>query len=189
MSLAFLGRAATTAFAFVLIATMGAPSAKAGALTRALERSWVAAGAVAIGGYLGARAVQCAQDPSVCPGEQRLRDRVVDGLANAVNASPGYRVGAFSDYMEDTSVSMGYHPPPRGSLAGFPGSVKVPGKLRGAGGKIRPRWDFPDGTFGEWDWQHGEVEVYDKRGRHKGAYDPDTGEKKKPAVPGREAEK
>ncbi|QFI74799.1 hypothetical protein F8237_21750 [Bradyrhizobium betae] len=69
--------------------------------------------------------------------------------------------------MEDTSASMGYEPPPRGSLPGFPGSIKVPGKSRGAGGKIRPRWDFPDGTFGEWDWQHGEVEVYDKRGRHR----------------------
>lgn len=36
-----------------------------------------------------------------------------------------------------------------------------------------------------WDALHGEVEVFNSRGRHLGAIDPITGEMTKPAVPGR----
>ncbi|GHV36624.1 hypothetical protein FACS1894178_8050 [Bacteroidia bacterium] len=47
-----------------------------------------------------------------------------------------------------------------------------------------------DGEIGEWDSQHGEVEVYDKTGKHhKGAYDPETGQKKKEGDPKRKTEK
>ena len=35
----------------------------------------------------------------------------------------------------------------------------------------------------EWDYQHGRVEVYDRRGRHIGEYDPETGAQTKPANP------
>ncbi|WP_343745230.1 CHC2 zinc finger domain-containing protein [Chitinophaga sp.] len=34
---------------------------------------------------------------------------------------------------------------------------------------------IPKGWWGEWDSQHGEIEVYDKQGDHQGAYDPETG--------------
>ncbi len=37
----------------------------------------------------------------------------------------------------------------------------------------------------EWDYTHGDVEVYDRRGRHLGSMDPETGEMTKPAVAGR----
>jgi hypothetical protein len=37
----------------------------------------------------------------------------------------------------------------------------------------------------EWDYLHGEIEVYDGRGRHLGTLDPKTGDPAKPAVPGR----
>ena len=40
----------------------------------------------------------------------------------------------------------------------------------------------------EWDSQHGEVELYDKRGRHICAANPDTGECVKDRVPGRKVE-
>jgi hypothetical protein len=40
----------------------------------------------------------------------------------------------------------------------------------------------------EWDRQHGEVERYDPKGKHKGVYDPETGEKIKDPVPGRRTE-
>ncbi|MCS3727301.1 hypothetical protein [Bradyrhizobium betae] len=92
MLMAYLSRLARIAFVAVSMVALVAPSAKAGALARTLERTWVAAGAVAIGGYLASRAVQCSQDSAKCPGEQRLRDRIVNGLAKAIDANPGYRI-------------------------------------------------------------------------------------------------
>jgi hypothetical protein len=75
-----------------------------------------------------------------------------------------------------------YNPPPK-ELPGFPGSTKVKPKSG------RARWRLPDGNIGEWDSQHGEVEVYDKTGKdHKGAYDPKTGKKKKDGHPKRKTE-
>ncbi len=79
-----------------------------------------------------------------------------------------------------------YIPAPK-DLPGLPGAVKVPGKDRNSAGKLRPRWELPSGDFAEWDSQHGEVEIYDKRGKHKGVVDPKTGAKIKPAVPRRRA--
>ena len=38
----------------------------------------------------------------------------------------------------------------------------------------------------QWDYTHGEIEVFDRHGKHKGAIDPVTGEQTKPAEPGRE---
>jgi hypothetical protein len=37
----------------------------------------------------------------------------------------------------------------------------------------------------EWDHTHGDVEVYDRRGKHLGSMDPETGEMTKPPVKGR----
>lgn len=49
---------------------------------------------------------------------------------------------------------------------------------------------MPNGNIGEWDSQHGELEVYDKTGKvHKGGYDPETGEKKSEPKPGRKTDK
>lgn len=54
-------------------------------------------------------------------------------------------------------------------------------QLKPARGKTRT-----DGErYFEWDHTHGDIEVYDKRGRHLGSMDPLTGEMSKPAVPGR----
>jgi len=48
------------------------------------------------------------------------------------------------------------------------------------------RWRDPNGEYlYEWDPLHGEVEVYDRRGKHRGVADPVTGEIIKPAVKGR----
>jgi hypothetical protein len=73
--------------------------------------------------------------------------------------------------------TVNYNIPPK-VLPGFPGAKKVPRKGR-------PRWKTQDGDILEWDSQHGEVEVYDKRGRHKGVADPNTGQIIKNPVPGR----
>lgn len=48
------------------------------------------------------------------------------------------------------------------------------------------RWRSKDGKrIYTWDGLHGEVEVYNSRGKHLGAVDPTTGELLKPAVRGR----
>jgi len=50
----------------------------------------------------------------------------------------------------------------------------------------RRRWTNAAGDrIFEWDSLHGELEVYNKRGKHLGALDPETGAKIKDAVKGR----
>ncbi|MDR5776638.1 MULTISPECIES: colicin E3/pyocin S6 family cytotoxin, partial [unclassified Caballeronia] len=72
------------------------------------------------------------------------------------------------------------------SLPGFPDAVRVKSKtpVQGGGG-LRKRWKRLNGCICEWDSQHGEVEMYNKRGKHMGAFDPDTGD----AIPGKEADR
>ena len=43
------------------------------------------------------------------------------------------------------------------------------------GGGLRPRWRDAKGNLYEWDYQHGTLEKYNKRGMHLGEYDPLTG--------------
>jgi len=73
-------------------------------------------------------------------------------------------------------------------LKAFPGAESAKGKsqVRGGGGQ-RARWQDKRNIY-EWDYRHGRVEKYDKRGRHLGEYDPTTGAKTKNAVPGRRIE-
>ncbi|MET3659164.1 colicin E3/pyocin S6 family cytotoxin [Sporosarcina psychrophila] len=49
----------------------------------------------------------------------------------------------------------------------------------------RKVWQSDDGRFFTWDSLHGEIEVYNKRGRHIAVLHPQTGEKIKDAVKGR----
>ncbi len=64
-------------------------------------------------------------------------------------------------------------------LPGFPEAKKAQGKTPYAGG-IRQRWTLPKGIILEWDSQHGELEMYDKKGNHLGAFNHNTGEQIKP---------
>jgi hypothetical protein len=41
----------------------------------------------------------------------------------------------------------------------------------------------------DWDYTHGDIEVYDRNGRHLGSMEPTTGEMYKPPVPGRRIDK
>ena len=86
---------------------------------------------------------------------------------------PVYIVVSVSDHK--------YHPAPPG-LAAFPDAIKADRKtsVKGGGG-LRKRWKTRKGLIFEWDSQHGTVEMYDKRGRHLGEYDPATGAQTKPA--------
>jgi hypothetical protein len=90
-----------------------------------------------------------------------------------------FLTGDTDPHKESLFAIDAYYPPPK-ELLGFPGSVKDKTQTG------RARWKLPNGDIGEWDSQHGEVEVYDKTGKkHKGAYDPKTGEKKKDGDPKR----
>ncbi|WP_114862146.1 colicin E3/pyocin S6 family cytotoxin [Azospirillum brasilense] len=82
-----------------------------------------------------------------------------------------------------------YHAPPK-NLPAFPDAEVVNPKtpVKG-GGKLRKRWKDSNGDIYEWDYQHGTVERYNKEGKHKGEFNPKTGEQTKPANPGRKVEK
>ncbi|WP_217481648.1 colicin E3/pyocin S6 family cytotoxin [Burkholderia diffusa] len=77
-----------------------------------------------------------------------------------------------------------YIPAPK-DLPGYPDAVSVKRKtpVQG-GGMLRKRWKLKGGCICEWDSQHGEVEMYTKRGKHMGAFDPQTGA----AIPGKGAD-
>jgi len=79
--------------------------------------------------------------------------------------------------------------PPR-ALPGFPGAKPAKPKTPiGGGAGKRRRWKNPDdGTIFEWDYQHGRVEKYDRRGKHLGEFDPVTGQRTKGADPDRSIE-
>jgi len=81
-----------------------------------------------------------------------------------------------------------YHPAPKG-LTAFPDAKVVPRKtpVQG-GGHLRKRWKTRDGTIFEWDSQHGAVEKYNRRGKHLGEFNSETGEQTKPADKTREVE-
>ncbi|MVV47079.1 S-type Pyocin [Pseudomonas sp. PB120] len=82
-----------------------------------------------------------------------------------------------------------YHPAPKG-LTAFPDAVLSPSKssVKG-GGQKRKRWKDRKGRIYEWDYENGRVELYDKQGKHLGEFDPETGERKKNAEPGRTTSK
>src|SRR5258706_14760956 len=83
---------------------------------------------------------------------------------------------------ESAKKSTGqYQSPPR-ELPAFPGTIRDKPKTPYAGGK-RARWHTPDGDILEWDYQHGRVEKYNKKGKREVKYDPNTGQQTKPAVP------
>jgi RHS repeat-associated protein len=84
-------------------------------------------------------------------------------------------------------VEAGHIPAPK-SLPGIPGAERLPNMKGKRPGWKLPKGDWPKGGYGEWDSKNGEVEVYDKTGKqHQGAWDPDSGKKKKDGKPDRRA--
>ena len=78
--------------------------------------------------------------------------------------------------------------PPR-ALPAFPNAKKAPSKTSvSGGGGVRKRWKDDDGTIYEWDYAHGTIEKYDRRGHHQGEFDPNNGNRLKPASPSRRVE-
>lgn len=54
-----------------------------------------------------------------------------------------------------------------------------------AGNGRKTSGDGKGKRYYEWDYLHGEIEMYDSKGKHLGVLDPNTGAVYKPAVPGR----
>ncbi|TVR17216.1 MAG: hypothetical protein EA391_05405 [Balneolaceae bacterium] len=103
---------------------------------------------------------------------------IAGGVLLGFAADAAYKAITFNQQETFTTTVHAYTPAPR-VLPGFPGAYRE----GHAGG--RTRWKTPDGLILEWDSQHGELEVYDRRGRHKGSFDHETGEQIKDPVPGR----
>ena len=95
-----------------------------------------------------------------------------------------------TDDLLSQQVLESYIPPPD-TLPAFPDAKIVKRKTPNQGGKLRKRWQEQKGKkrIIEWDSQHGKVEVYDKKGKHLGEYDHETGEQTKPADKSRRVEK
>jgi len=72
--------------------------------------------------------------------------------------------------------------------AAFPDLTPAKQKTSRPGGGLRARWKDADGNIYEWDYQHGKLEKYDRRGKHQGEYDPTTGQQTKPRDPKRKVE-
>lgn len=91
-------------------------------------------------------------------------------------------------YISLSVLGSSYYPKPD-FLPAFPDAKWARSKtpIRGGGG-LRPRWKSPDGTIYEWDLQHGAVEKYNKRGKHLGEFNHETGIQNKPADPTRKVE-
>jgi hypothetical protein len=91
-------------------------------------------------------------------------------------------------YISLSVLGSNYHPKPK-VLPAFPDAKWAKSKtiVQGGGG-LRPRWKSRDGTIYEWDFQHGAVEKYNKRGKHLGEFDHETGAQSKPADPTRSVE-
>lgn len=85
------------------------------------------------------------------------------------------------------STSHDYHPKPD-ELPAFPDAKWAPPKTRMKGGGLRPRWKDSSGTIYEWDFQHGAIEKYNKRGKHLGEFNHNSGIQTKPANPTRRIE-
>ena len=100
-------------------------------------------------------------------------------MCQAQGLKPGDRIPGSA--LKDKLFPSAYIPPPR-NLPAFPGAKRVRSKSQ------RARWVDEDGNIYEWDSQHGKVEKYNKRGKHLGEFDPNTGEQTKPADPSRSIE-
>ncbi|UVM62372.1 colicin E3/pyocin S6 family cytotoxin [Pseudomonas sp. B21-010] len=87
-------------------------------------------------------------------------------------------------YVVVSTAHHDYHPKPA-FLPAFPTAKWAPSKTRMKGGGLRPRWKDKEKFIYEWDFQHGAVEKYNKRGKHLGEFDHITGAQTKPANPTR----
>ena len=83
-------------------------------------------------------------------------------------------------------ISNIINPPNTNEITGIKGLAEAKAKTSvQGGGNLRRRWKDKKGRIYEWDYQHGELEKYDKFGNHMGAFNPKTGLQIKPAIKNR----
>lgn len=112
--------------------------------------------------------------------------KMLDYLMNFVSSEVSLVVNIIIFVEEQRrALAVSMVPAPK-DLQAFPGARRVSPKtsVQGGGG-LRKRWKDADGGIYEWDSQHGAVERYDRRGKHLGEFDPETGEQTKPPDPTR----
>jgi RHS repeat-associated protein len=137
--------------------------------------------ALILDGILATTGVLLANDVTILGiADDALIPVVVVGGAILVGGS--ILINHISSKPDEQINALPYTPPPK-VLPGFPEAKRVKQKTG------RARWVDSNGDILEWDSMHAEVEKYDKKGNHKGSFDPETGEQLKPRVPGRETEK
>ncbi|GGP62244.1 hypothetical protein GCM10009347_30490 [Shewanella algicola] len=75
-------------------------------------------------------------------------------------------------------------------IPGISGLNRVKSKtpIQGGGG-LRERWKDKKGKIYEWDSRHGELEMYNKSGKHLGSFDPQTGKQLGDAIKSRNIKK
>ncbi|WP_229933674.1 colicin E3/pyocin S6 family cytotoxin [Campylobacter majalis] len=102
-----------------------------------------------------------------------------------VNADNSFNKKSYIGGVQDSEQELGnniiysHKVPPKSIQNIFPNAQSVTSKNQ------RKRWiDSKNGNIYEWDYQHGDIEIYNKRGIHKGSINPET-KKEKPAVKGR----
>lgn len=124
--------------------------------------------------YEGATLTPVKAKPETYPGVMTLPDDLIIGFPADSGIKPIYVM---------ISREHSYHPAPA-TLPAFPDALRAKPKtsIQGGGG-LRKRWKDKKGNIYEWDSQHGSVEMYDKRGRHLGEFNSNTGARTKPADP------
>lgn len=148
-------------------------------------------------GAIGERAAVNAAERATAKAAERAAAEAAERAASKAGGKAVRKAGkeAAEDAAEHvapawTPPRLGYVPAPEVPRA-FPNVRKAKKKtpVQGGGGKLRSRWIDEDGNILEWDYQHGRVEMYNKKGKHLGEFDADTGAKLKGPDPTREVER
>ncbi|MDY6930099.1 MAG: colicin E3/pyocin S6 family cytotoxin, partial [Pseudomonadota bacterium] len=166
-----------------------------------------AATGTAVGGVIGAAGggtlgLACGPGAPACSTAGGVGGAIAGGEAGLL---VGTAIGAGFDLVEDFVFSLDqvFNQSSSNGHEGSTGPIQAPDELpafpdakpakpktpvQGGGGK-RKRWKDSKGRIFEWDSQHGTVEGYDKTGKkHRGEFDPNTGEQIKPPKKGRNVE-
>ena len=132
------------------------------------------------------------KDPEVIVFENPEADKLDSTTVTPISEEQGATI---LENPADTDVdpllvvtSESYIPAPK-NINGISGLTIAKSKTSvQGGGKLRRRWKDSKGNIYEWNYQHGEVEKYNKRGKHLGQFNPETGEQTKPADKTRKVE-
>lgn len=140
---------------------------------------------------LGFSVSEFVQNPSIGNGIAVI----LDGAATALPFVPGgFGLAIKTTKGADAAVDAGrvvgevveqvgkYVPAPK-RIEGIPGLRRAKPKtpVPGGGNLKRKRWEDKKGNIYEWDSQHARLEKYNKRGKHQGEFNHETGEQTKPA--------